>query len=130
MTSSFADSPTAIAKRLFAAIEAGDIAAVEKLYAPAIVIWHNYDGVEQSLSENLRTLRWLTRNAKDLRYEEIRLQETPRGFVQQHVLRATGPGGVRLEIPACIVGTVNDGQITRIDEYLDSAHVRRLMARS
>lgn len=130
MTSSFADSPTAIAKRLFAAIEAGDIAAVEKLYAPAIVIWHNYDGVEQSLSENLRTLRWLTRNATDLRYEEIRLQETPRGFVQQHVLRATGPGGVRLEIPACIVGTVNDGQITRIDEYLDSAHVRRLMARS
>lgn len=130
MTSSFADSPTAIAKRLFAAIEAGDIAAVEKLYAPAIVIWHNYDGVEQSLSENLRTLRWLTRNATDLRYEEIRLQETPRGFVQQHVLRATGPGGVRLEIPACMVGTVNDGQITRIDEYLDSAHVRRLMARS
>lgn len=130
MTSSFADSPTAIAKRLFAAIEAGDIAAVEKLYAPAIVIWHNYDGVEQSLSENLRTLRWLTRNATDLRYEEIRLQETPRGFVQQHVLRATGPGGVRLEIPACIVGTVNDGQITRIDEYLDSAHVRGLMARS
>jgi ketosteroid isomerase-like protein len=130
MTSSFAGSPTAIAKRLFAAIEAGDIAAVEKLYAPAIVIWHNYDGVEQSLSENLRTLRWLTRNATDLRYEEIRLQETPRGFVQQHVLRATGPGGVRLEIPACIVGTVNDGQITRIDEYLDSAHVRRLMARS
>jgi ketosteroid isomerase-like protein len=130
MTSSFADSPTAIAKRLFAAIEAGDIAAVEELYAPAIVIWHNYDGVEQSLSENLRTLRWLTRNATDLRYEEIRLQETPRGFVQQHVLRATGPGGVRLEIPACIVGTVNDGQITRIDEYLDSAHVRGLMARS
>lgn len=130
MTSSFAGSPTAIAKRLFAAIEAGDIAAVEKLYAPAIVIWHNYDGVEQSLSENLRTLRWLTRNATDLRYEEIRLQETPRGFVQQHVLRATGPGGVRLEIPACIVGTVNDGQITRIDEYLDSAHVRGLMARS
>lgn len=130
MTSSFAGSPTAIAKRLFAAIEAGDIAAVEKLYAPAIVIWHNYDGVEQSLSENLRTLRWLTRNATDLRYEEIRLQETPRGFVQQHVLRATGPGGVRLEIPACMVGTVNDGQITRIDEYLDSAHVRRLMARS
>jgi ketosteroid isomerase-like protein len=37
---------------------------------------------------------------------------------------------VRLEIPACIVGTVNDGQITRIDEYLDSAHVRGLMARS
>ena len=130
MTSSFAGSPTSIAKRLFAAIEAGDIAAVEKLYAPAIVNWHNYDGVEQSLSENLRTLRWLTRNATDLRYEEIRLQETPRGFVQQHVLRATGPGGVRLEIPACMVGTVNDGQITRIDEYLDSAHVRGLMARS
>ncbi|MBN9493874.1 nuclear transport factor 2 family protein [bacterium] len=130
MTSSFADSPTAIAKRLFAAIEAGDIAAVEELYAPTIVIWHNYDGVEQSLSENLRTLRWLTRNVTDLRYEEIRVLETPGGFVQQHVLRATGPGGVRLEIPACMVGTVNDGQITRIDEYLDSAHVRRLMARS
>ena len=126
MTKPSPDSPTPIAQRLFAAIEAGDVAAVERLYAPEIVVWHNYDGVGQTKDENLRTLRWLTRNVTNLRYEEIVLQETPGGFVQQYVLRATAPDGNALEVPVCMVGKVTGGRITRLDEYMDSAHVRSL----
>jgi ketosteroid isomerase-like protein len=33
-----------------------------------------------------------------------------------------GPSG-RFRFPACIVVTVQDGKITRLDEYLDSAHL-------
>lgn len=126
MTGTSINSSTDIATRLFAAIEAGDVAAVEALYSPDIVVWHNYDGVSQTKDENLRTLRWLTRNVTGLRYEEIQLQETPRGFVQPYVLRARGPDGAALEVPVCMVGTVVNGQITRLEEYMDSAHVRSL----
>lgn len=107
--------------RLFSAIMRGDIEAVRGLYAPDAVIWHNDDKTAQAPEQNLRVLGWVTRNVKDLRYEEIRRHETPAGFVQQHVLRGIAPNGTPIEVPACIVCEVRDGRITRLDEYLDSA---------
>jgi ketosteroid isomerase-like protein len=115
-----------LCERLFAAITAGDTETVRAIYAEDAVIWHNNDGLEQTPDENLRVLRWVIRNVKDLRYEEIRRHETPTGFVQQHVLRGMAPNGTALEIPACIVCTVKDGRITRLEEYLDSAHTAAL----
>ncbi len=46
--------------------------------------------------------------------------------MEQHVLRGTGPSGAAVEIPACIVARVENGLITRLDEYLDSAHTASL----
>ncbi|MGE0599357.1 MAG: nuclear transport factor 2 family protein [Dehalococcoidia bacterium] len=115
-----------ICGQLFSAIMRADIEAVRRIYAPDAVIWHNNDGVEEDRDRNLRVLSWVARNIKDLRYEEIRRQETPTGFVQQHVLRGIAPNGTPLEIPACIVCEVKDGRITRLDEYLDSAHTAPL----
>ncbi len=111
-----------VAERLFAAIHAGDVAAAGALYADDAVIWHNNDNLVQTPDENLRVLRWVVRNVKDLRYEEIRRIETANGFVQQHVLRGIAPNGQPLEVPACLIVTVAEGRITRFDEYLDSAH--------
>jgi ketosteroid isomerase-like protein len=34
-----------------------------------------------------------------------------------------------VEIPACLVVTCDDGRITRLEEYLDSAHVARLTSK-
>lgn len=116
----------AVASRLFAAIEAGDIAAVRALYAPDAVIWHNTDGVAQGPEENLVVLQWVVDHLADRRYEEVRRSVTPTGFVQQHVLRFTRRDGSRQEVPACLVVAVVDGRITRIDEYLDSAHLVRI----
>ncbi len=114
----------ALADRFFAAIEAGDLEAVRSAYAPDARIWHNHDGVTQTVDDNLVVLAWMASNLRDLRYEEVRRQPTPSGFVQQHVLRATLPGGGAFELPACIVIDLDgDGRITRLDEYLDSAAV-------
>lgn len=115
-----------IADRLFKAIEAGDIAGVRDIYAPDAVIWHNNDGVEQTPEQNLRVLQWVVDNLRDRAYEDVRRSVTDTGFVQQHVLRFTRADGTRPEIPACIVVTVTDGRITRLDEYLDSAHIARI----
>lgn len=116
-----------IAAALFAAIEAGDIAAVRDLYSPDVVIWHNTDGVEQSRDDNLRTLAWMAANLPGCRYTDVRRAATEDGFVQQHLLVATNRAGEAVEVPACIVTKIADGVITRLDEYIDSAAVARMM---
>ena len=118
----------AVAERFFAAIGKGDLDAVRAIYAPDAVIWHNNDGVEQNVAQNLAVLAWVVKNVSGLRYEDVRRFPTPSGFVQQHVLRGAAPSGVAIEIPACIVCAVANGRITRLDEYLDSAQVAPLLA--
>ncbi len=115
-----------VAQRLFEAIETGDVGAVRDLYAQDAVIWHNTDGIEQTAEQNLATLSWVVENLAERRYEDVSRSVTDRGFVQQHMMRWTKADGTRAELPACIVATCSDGLITRIDEYLDSAHVARI----
>ena len=112
-----------LAERLIAAIVAGDVEAVRDIYSPNARIWHNFDQLEQTVDENLGVLRWLVRNVSSLRYEEIRRHRTDAGFVQQHVLRGTSRSGQALELPACLICTVKDGHITRLEEYFDSAQL-------
>ncbi|MGU3584635.1 nuclear transport factor 2 family protein [Rhodococcus sp. C26F] len=115
-----------LADRFFAAICSGDEAALAELYSPDACIWHNDDGLEQTVAENLRTLRWLGRTLDNFRYEDIRRYALSNGFAQQHVLRATLPGHGPLEVPACLFVRMDNGLIVRIDEYVDSAAVRPL----
>lgn len=118
-----------VAERLFAAVEVGDIATVRSLYADDIVVWHNHDGLTQSADDNLVVLAWMAEHLPGGRYTQVRRHVTLSGFVQQHVLVATNRAGREVSVPACIVAEVVDGRITRLDEYLDSAHVAALMER-
>lgn len=116
-----------VAEKLFAAIQRRDIEGVRGIYASDAEIWHNNDGVTQDVAANLRVLTWVVQNVRELRYEDVKRQATPTGFVQQHVLRGIAPNGKSLALPACIVCTVWNGRITRLDEYLDSAQLRDLL---
>ncbi|MFW0784844.1 nuclear transport factor 2 family protein [Gordonia sp. CPCC 206044] len=116
-----------VADRFFAAIEAGDIDTLRALYAPGAVIWHNEDRTEQTIDENLRVLRWLSRTVGDLAYRDVRRILHDDGFVQQHLLTGTLPDGAPLEVPAGLFVTVADDHIVRIDEYVDSAHIQPLL---
>jgi ketosteroid isomerase-like protein len=116
-----------VADRLFTAIEAGDVDTVRELYDPAVEVWHNTDRAVQRRQENLATLDWVVRNLPGLRYTDVRRSATDDGFVQRHVLVATNRASRRVEVSACIVATVRDGRITRLDEYLDSAAVTAMM---
>ncbi len=117
-----------LARRFVGAIERGDTEAVRACYHPDARIWHNDDGVEQTVDENLRVLSWMVRTLPSRHYDVSRLDALPDGFVQQHVLRTTLPGGGTWELPACVVVRVQDGLIVRLDEYLDSARVAELTA--
>jgi ketosteroid isomerase-like protein len=115
-----------LATRFFAAIEAGDVQAVAATYADDAVIWHNYDQVEQCKDDNVRTLAYVVRTVAARSYDDITRVILDDGFVQQHVLRGTAPGGA-LEVPAMMRVWMRDGRITRLDEYLDTAQVAVLM---
>jgi ketosteroid isomerase-like protein len=114
------DQALQTADKLFHAIEAGDVEAIRNIYTADTKIWHNNDNIAQSVEQNLAVLKWVITNIQGLKYTEVRRQPTPRGFVQQHVLRGRFKDK-EIALPACIVATVEDGKITRLDEYLDSA---------
>jgi ketosteroid isomerase-like protein len=109
-----------LAASFFAAIEAGDVATMTRLYAPDAVVWHDFDSIEQSVDDNLVVLGWMIDRVAHRRYEDVRRVIVDDGFVQQHVLRGDAPGGF-LDMPAMMRVHVADGRITRVEEYLDPA---------
>ncbi len=122
------ESAMQAADKLFRAIENGDVDAIRNIYTPETKIWHNNDGIAQSVDQNLAVLKWVITNIKNVKYTEVRRQPTPTGFVQQHVLRGRFKDN-DIALPACIVATVEDGHITRLDEYLDSAQTAMFASR-
>ncbi len=118
-----------LAERFFDAVIAGDIESVRSMYAPDAVIWHAHTNAEQSVDENLRTLAAVAKYVKDFGYDDRRCIATDTGFVEQHITRGIAPNGTPFSIPACIVCTIVDGRITRLDEYFDSAAAAPLLGR-
>lgn len=116
------EATAALARRFFDSVEAGDIEAVAACYADDAAIWHNTDGLTQTKAENLKVLKLFTRYIADIRYQDRRLNVFRGGFVHQHRLTGRRPDGVAVELPATLICAVQDGRITRLDEYFDSAH--------
>ena len=122
----------AVGERFFSAIEAGDMAAVREVYHPDVAIWHNTDGLAhrergQSREDNVALLTVLTNKIKEWKYDIWFREATESGMVQQHTLRGRLPNGEALAIPVCVVLQIQDGCITRLDEYIDSAHTQPMV---
>jgi ketosteroid isomerase-like protein len=111
----------AFARRFFDAVARGDLETVRSTYAPNAVIWTAQDPAERTPEQNLAVLGWVKDNIKNFRYEDVRCQATPSGFVEQHTTCGTAPGGAEFRFPACLVVRVENERITRLDEYFDTA---------
>lgn len=107
-------------------VQRGDGEAMRECYAPDGVIWHNTDNKEQSVDDNIKVLNWFVETLPDRNYTVQRREVIPDGFVQQHVLSATLPSGEPWKMDACVVVSMEDGKIKRLDEYLDSAASAKL----
>jgi len=116
----------ALAKRFVDAIQSGDVATVRACYAPDAKLWHNTDNIEQTVDENMKVLDWFIRTLPDRNYRIVRREALPDGFLQQHVLEATLPDGTKWAMDACVVIKIENGHITRLDEYMDSAKTMQL----
>jgi ketosteroid isomerase-like protein len=112
-----------LAQRFFDAIERGDLAVVQAIYAPDAIVWHNTDGIVGTVADNLKTLANFIKHVPERRYADRRLDVFEGGFVQRHLLKAKLASGKDVSLAACIVCRVEDGRITRLDEYFDSAQL-------
>jgi ketosteroid isomerase-like protein len=108
-----------LAATFMAAVQAGDIETLKTMYAEDVTLWHTYDRADQNAADSFRTLAWMKKHVVGVRYEDLRVAALDDGFVQQHVMRGDAP---KVDIPCMFRAWCVDGRITRIEEYLDSAH--------
>lgn len=112
-----------VADAVFGAIEGGDVEMLTTLWADDIEVWHSNDGVVQDKAQNLAVLSWMIDNTASIEYRDIVRDLTTAGFVQRHVLHLSFAGGRTANLSIAIFASVRNGQVTRIDEYMDSAQV-------
>lgn len=118
------DDIRAMATRFFDAIEAGDIETMQSSFTPDAEIWHNTDELIVTPAQTAQTLTGMASRIRDREYADRQLTVFPGGFVQQHVLKGVRVhDGVSVRLPCAIICKVENGKITRLDEYFDSAHV-------
>jgi ketosteroid isomerase-like protein len=125
------DDINEVANQLFTAIENGDAAAVNRLWHDDIAVWRPGARRDNDKLRALRVIDWFISVTAERSYEILDRQifdaET-RGFVQQHVLHATGHAGQSISLRVCIViKLAADGLIDRIDEYFDPADIAPLL---
>ncbi|MEE2851773.1 MAG: nuclear transport factor 2 family protein [Actinomycetota bacterium] len=120
------------ANRLFTAIERSDVAAVDAMWSDDIAVWRVGSRRDDDKTRAMRVIDWFIGVTTQRRYEILDRQlfddGSARGFVQQHILHATGHAGQSISLRVCIVIRVGaDGLIERIDEYFDPAGIAPLM---
>ena len=120
-------TPRAIAARLTDAIVRGDADTLAALYTPDAVCWRNFDDRTLTREQMFKIAAFLATRVSDLRYDDVRVTPTETGYVQQHTMRATAPNGTAVTVPTCLVVTLRDGLIARVDEYMDQGAVAPMM---
>jgi hypothetical protein len=122
-----------LADELFASIERGDEARLDDLFADDIAVWRAGARRDDDKVRALKVLHWFIDVTTQRRYEILDRQLFPGGFVQQHILHATGHDGGLIALRVCIVIKLgvrasNQALISRIDEYFDPADIAPLMS--
>jgi ketosteroid isomerase-like protein len=128
MPATTAETIVELADRLFAAIANGDKAAVDRMWSEDIAVWRVGARRDDDKPRALRVIDWFISATIERRYEILDRQLFDTGFVQQHILHATGHAGQLIALRVCIVIKVGaDGLINRIDEYFDPAGIAPLL---
>jgi ketosteroid isomerase-like protein len=127
-----AESIVDVADRLFAAIENSDMAAVDRLWSDDIAVWRVGAHRDNDKARALRVIDWFVTTTTERHYQILDRQlfdnGSIRGFVQQHILHATGHADQSISLRVCIVIKVGtDDLIGRIDEYFDPAGIAPLL---
>ncbi len=128
MSATTAETIVDVADRLFAAIEKTDMAAVDRLWSDDIAVWRVGARRDDDKPRALRVIDWFITTTVERHYEILDRRLFEDGFVQQHILHATGHAGQSISMRVCIVIRMGiNGLINRIDEYFDPAEIAPLM---
>ncbi|MDZ4372583.1 MAG: hypothetical protein U1C74_14330 [Phenylobacterium sp.] len=107
-------------ERLFSICEHGDLEDLRGVLTEDAVVWHNTDELLNDVDKTIRTLATIRGAASTFRYVDVTRSPTPTGFVQQHTLLVETPDRTIRDL-CCCIGWVENGRITRMDAYHDSA---------
>jgi hypothetical protein len=123
------DTIVDVADQLFTAIEQSDVATLDRIFNDDIAVWRIGARRDNDKERALRVLRWFIDVTTERRYEILDRQLFPNGFVQQHILHATGRNGGSIALRVCIVIKLGvNALISRIDEYFDPAEMAPLLS--
>jgi hypothetical protein len=118
-----------VADQLFAAIERSDETTLRRLFDDDIAVWRVGARRDNDKERALKVLHWFIDVTTQRRYEILDRQLFPDGFVQQHILHATGRNGGLIALRVCIVIKLGvNALISRIDEYFDPAELAPLLS--
>lgn len=116
-----------VADRLFRAIEQSDVALIEELWNDDIAVWHSGDPKDNDYRRAYAVICWFVNRTSARRYEILDRRAFEGGFVQQHVLHATGTNGATIAMRVGIIVALGaNGLISRIDEYFDPKDIAPL----
>jgi ketosteroid isomerase-like protein len=108
-----------VVNRFIAGLESGNISDVLGCYAADARIWHNFDQIEMSPEQNASSIEQLIRLLPERQYTNIKRFVIEGGVVQQHVITGVTDNGRRIEWPGCIVFSIQNDRISRLEEYVD-----------
>lgn len=117
-----------LAHRFFDAIEGRDMDALAAIYAPGLKFWFNVTGTETTREENLKAMTEGYSRHRRRTYNDRMIDTFNGGFLAQYTLNIVQHSGDKTALWACLIAQCKDGQITRIDEYLDSGKFTRPFA--
>jgi ketosteroid isomerase-like protein len=108
-----------IIDRFFGSMQDCDTAIVRDCLTEDAIVWHNYDRIAMSVEDVVKAWEAMATNFAERGIADARCQQTPSGYVQQHLFVVRLKSGKRKVWPVCIVVQVRGEKIARIDEYID-----------
>jgi len=115
-----------LCERLFAGLQNNQPDAVSDVCGPTFSAYQN-GGAAMSLQDLLGFNSAVQHVVPDFHYEDQVCAATEQGFVEEHRVCGTLPDGTALNLFACVVGEVAQGQIVVLREYVDSFAARGLL---
>lgn len=108
-----------IVDRFFATMQSCDIATLRECLTEDAVVWHSFDRIAMRPDDVVKSWEGMAMSFTERGVSDVRRQETPSGYVQQHLFVVRMKDGTRKAWPVCIVVRIEDGRIARLDEYID-----------
>lgn len=107
-----------LCNRFFDAYQDGRVAELKEILSDDCLIWTNVFGLKPR-DENLAMLHESQKRQRRRVYNDRQINTFGDGFVVQYTLNITEHSGRKSALQVAVVGLCSQGQITRIDEYID-----------
>jgi ketosteroid isomerase-like protein len=109
-----------IAEAIGRSVATRDLGIARSLFAPGATVWNAMGDATMTVQDGLRLLQAVLDVTSELSYTDVRVTPTAQGYLDQHYVHVVMKSGQHIRFPAIMVVTINDGLITRLEEYIEA----------